>query len=164
MRNESLFVKRMIALALALTFLVASSVRRVEAAPTPALTSEQIEGILQEAYNGFATFEVQQVVSLFAADATVEDPGGTPPLQGTQAITNHLNSFPVLFEQVRLYSLEVRVCGQEAAVKWRYRFKTKTGHTFFLEGFGFSKFNQDGKIQTLKEFFDLAYFLEQLQK
>ena len=164
MRNQSLFVKKLIALAMALTFLFASSAVRVEAAPTPALTSEQIEAILEEVYNGFATFEVQQVVSRFAADATVEDPVGTPPMQGTQAITNHLNSFPVLFEQVKLYSLEVRVGGQEAAVKWRYRFKTKTGHTFFLDGFGVSRFNEEGKIQTLKEFFDLEYFLAELQK
>ena len=164
MKNRSLFVKELIALAMAFMFLFASNVTPVEAAPTPALTSEQIEVILEEVYNGFATFEVQQVVSRFAADATVEDPVGTPPMQGTQAITNHLNSFPVLFEQVKLYSLEVRVGGQEAAVKWRYRFKTKTGHTFFLDGFGVSRFNEEGKIQTLKEFFDLEYFLAELQK
>ena len=164
MKNKSLFVKKMTALATALMLVVVSSVTRVEAAPLPELTSQQIEAIVEEVYNGFATFDVQQVVSDFAADAVVEDPVGTPPMQGTQAIINHLQNFPVLFDQVKLYSLDVRVGGQEAAVKWRYRFKTKTGHTFFLEGFGFSKFNQDGKIQTLKEFFDLQYFLEELQK
>ena len=164
MKNKSLFVKRMTALATALMLVVVSSLARVEAAPPAELTSQQIEAIVEEVYNGFATFEVQQVVSHFAADAVVEDPVGTPPMVGTQAIINHLQNFPVLFDQVKLYSLDVRVGGQEAAVKWRYRFKTKTGHTFFLEGFGFSKFNQEGKIQTLKEFFDLAYFLEELQK
>ena len=164
MRNQSLFVKKMIALAMALMFLFASSAVRVEAAATPVLTSEQIEAIVEEIYAGFATFDAQQVISHFAADAVVEDPVGTPPIQGTQAIIAHLESFPTLFEQVRLYSLDVRVCGQEAAVKWRFRFKTKTGHTFFLEGFGVSRFNQEGKIQSLKEYFDLAFFLEQLQK
>jgi steroid delta-isomerase len=164
MKNHSLFVRKMTALAAALLILVASSATRVEAATTQNLTSEQIETILEEVYNGFATIDVQQVVSHFAADAVVEDPVGTPPMQGTQAIIAHLQNFPVLFDQVKLYSLEVRVGGQEAAVKWRYRFKTKSGHTFFLDGFGVSKFNQDGKIQTLKEFFDLAYFMEQLQK
>lgn len=154
----------MTAAAMALLILIASSATRVEAAPPPDLTSQQIEAILEEVYNGFATFAVQQVVSHFAADAVVEDPVGTPPMVGTQAIIAHLESFPTLFDQVKLYSLEVRVGGQEAAVKWRYRFKTKTGHTFFLDGFGVSKFNQEGKIQTLKEFFDLAYFMEHLQK
>ena len=164
MKNQSPFLRKITALAMALLFLVASTATRVEAAPTPDLTQQEIEAVLEEVYKGFATFDTQQVVSRFAADAVVEDPVGTPPMQGTQAITAHLESFPVLFDQIKLYSLEIRVGGQEAAVKWRYRFKTKTGHTFFLDGFGMSKFNQDGKIQTLKEFFDLAYFLEQLQK
>ena len=164
MRNQSMFVKKMVVLTMVLTFVFASSAVRVEAAPTPDLTTQQIEAIVEEIYNGFATFEAQQVASHFAADAVVEDPVGTPPIQGTQAIIAHLESFPVLFDQVKLYSLDVRVCGQEAAVKWRFRFKTKTGHVFFLEGFGMSKFNQEGKVQSLKEFFDLAYFLEQLQK
>lgn len=164
MKKQSVFLRKMTAAAMALLILIASSATRVEAAPPPDLTSQQIEAILEEVYNGFATFAVQQVVSHFAADAVVEDPVGTPPMVGTQAIIAHLESFPTLFDQVKLYSLEVRVGGQEAAVKWRYRFKTKTGHTFFLDGFGVSKFNQEGKIQTLKEFFDLAYFMEQLQK
>lgn len=164
MKKQSVFFRKMTAAAMALLILIASSATRVEAAPPPDLTSQQIEAILEEVYNGFATFAVQQVVSHFAADAVVEDPVGTPPMVGTQAIIAHLESFPTLFDQVKLYSLEVRVGGQEAAVKWRYRFKTKTGHTFFLDGFGVSKFNQEGKIQTLKEFFDLAYFMEQLQK
>ena len=41
-------------------------------------------------------------------------------------------------------------------------FTTKTENVFFLEGIGFFKFNQDGKIQLEREFFDLAYFLAQL--
>ena len=48
MRNQSLFVKKMIALAMALMFLVASNVTRVEAAPVNNLTPEQIEAIATE--------------------------------------------------------------------------------------------------------------------
>jgi hypothetical protein len=65
---------------------------------------------------------------------------------------------------MKLYSLDIKPGGQGAAVTWRLRFTTKSGHVFFLEGIGFFEFNQDGKIQREKQFFDLAYFLEQLQK
>ena len=85
-------------------------------------------------------------------------------MQGKEAIAAYLATFPTLFNQMKLYSLDIKVGGQEAGVKWRLRFTTKTGNVFFLEGIGHFKFNQDGKIQTEKEFFDLAYFLEQLQK
>lgn len=163
MRNQSLFLKKMTALATALIFLAASSVARVEAAATYDLTSEQIEAVIEDVFDAFVAFDAQRAVSHFAADGVVEDPVGTPPIQGTQAIAAYLETFPSLFSQIKLYSLDVKVCGQEAAVKWRLRFKTKTGNVFFLEGIGFFKFNQEGKIQSEREFFDLAAFLEQLQ-
>ena len=50
MRNLS-FVKRMTALAMALMFLVASNVTRVEAAPANNLTPEQIEAIVRNMYD-----------------------------------------------------------------------------------------------------------------
>ena len=164
MRNKNLFVKRMSALAAALLFLVASSVTRVEAAPPPDLTSQQIEAVIEDAFAGLVAFDVQRVVNNFSADAVLEDPVGTPPMQGTQAIAAYLASFPTLFNQMKLYSLDIKVRGHEAAVKWRIRFTTKTGHVFFLEGVGFFKLNQEGKIELEREFFDLDYFLAELQK
>lgn len=164
MKNQSLFLKKMIALAMALLFLFASTATRVEATPTPDLTPQQIEAAIEDAFAGLVTFDVPRVINHFAADAVLEDPVGTPAMVGTQAITAYLETFPTLFDQMKLYSLDIKVGGQEAAVKWRLRFTTKSGHTFFLEGIGYFKFNEQGKIQTEKEFFDLAYFLEHLQK
>ena len=162
MRIQSLFLKKLTALAMALMFLTVSSVTRVEATPSYDLTPEQIETVLEDVFTKLAAFDAQGVVVYFAPDAVIEDPVGTPPIQGTQAITAYLQTFPTLFNHLKLYSLDVKVCGQEAAVKWRLRFKTKIGNTFFLEGIGFFKFNQQGKIELEREFFDLAYFLAQL--
>ena len=164
MRNQSLFMKRTTALVLSLMFVVASTVARVQAAPTPDLTSQQIEAVLEDAFAGLVAFDAQRVVNNFASDAVLEDPVGTPPMVGTQAITTYLESFPTLFNQMKLYSLDIKPRGQEAAVKWRIRFTTKSGHVFFLEGIGYFKFNQEGKIQLEKEFFDLDYFIAELQK
>lgn len=163
MRNQSLFVKKMTALAMALMFLVASGVTRVGAAAAPALTSEQTEAVIEDAFAGLVAFDVQRVINNFAPDAVLEDPVGTPPIQGKQAIAAYLETFPTLFSELKLYSLDIKVCGQEAAVKWRLRFKTKTGNVFFLDGIGFFKLNQEGKIQLEREFFDLAYFMAQVQ-
>ena len=164
MRNQSLFIKKMTALALALMFLVATNVTRVEAAPTQNLTPQQIEAVIEDAFAGLVAFDVPRVMNNFSADAVVEDPVGTPPLQGTQAITAYLETFPTIFSQMKLYSLDIKVRGQEAAVTWRIRFTTRTGNVFFLEGIGFFRLNQEGKIELEREFFDLEYFLGQLQK
>jgi Nuclear transport factor 2 (NTF2) domain. len=120
--------------------------------------------VLEDAFAGLVAFDAQRVVNNFASDAVLEDPVGTPPMVGTQAITTYLESFPTLFNQMKLYSLDIKPRAQEAAVKWRIRFTTKSGHVFFLEGIGYFKFNQEGKIQLEKEFFDLDYFLAELQK
>lgn len=162
MRN--LLIKKMTALAMTLTVLFATSAARVEAATTPDLTSQQIEAVIEDAFAGLITFDVQRVIQHFADDAVLEDPVGTPPMVGKAAIVAYLEAFPTLFNQMKLYSLDIKPGGQEAGVKWRLRFTTKSGHVFFLEGIGFFEFNQDGKVQREKQFFDLAYFLEQLQK
>jgi steroid delta-isomerase len=159
---RSRFVKKMTALTMALMLLVASSVTRVEAAPTQELTPEQIETALEDVFAKLAAFDAQGVVNYFAADAVIEDPVGTPPIQGTQAITAYLQTFPTLFSKMKIQSLDVVVRGQEAAVKWKIRFKTHSGNAFVLEGIGFFMFNQEGKIQLEREFFDLEYFLSQL--
>src|SRR5215203_7525496 len=164
MRTKILFIRKMTALAIALLFLIASSVTRVEAATTNELTSQQVESVIEDAFAGLVAFDAQRVVNNFASDAVLEDPVGTPPIQGTQAIAAYLGTFPTLFSQMKLYSLDIKVRGQEAAVTWRLRFTTKTGNVFFLEGIGFFRLNQQGKIELEREFFDLDYFLAELQK
>lgn len=163
MRNLS-FVKRMTALAMALMFLVAANVKRVEAAPANNLTPEQIEAIVTDVFNKFAAFDAQGTAALYAPDGTIEDPVGTTPIQGTQAIIAYLETFPTILNEIRVQHFDVTVAGQEAAIKWRLRFKTKTGNVFFVDGVGIFKINPDGKVQSDREYFDYAYFLAQLQQ
>ena len=113
MRNQSLFAK-MTALAMALTVMVVTNVTRVDAAPTPNLTPQQVEAVIEDAFAGLVAFDVPRVMNNFAADAVLEDPVGTPAMQGTQAITTYLESFPTLFNQMKLYSLDIKVRGNEA--------------------------------------------------
>ena len=161
MRNPA-FMKRLTALAMALMFLLAAHVTRVKAAPANTLTSEQIATIVTDMFNKFAAFDAQGTTDAFAADGTIEDPVGSTPIQGSQAILAYQQSFPSILNEIRIQSFDVTVCGQEAAVKWRLRFKTKTGNVFFVDGIGIIKVNENGKIQSDREFFDQAYFLSQL--
>jgi ketosteroid isomerase-like protein len=163
MRNLC-FVKRMTALAMALMFLVASNVTRVEAAPANNLTPEQVEAIVRNMYSKFTAFDAQGTTDCFAPDGTIEDSVGTNLVQGTQAILAYQQSFPTLLDELRFQSVDITVGGQEAAVKWRIRLRTKTGNVFFLEGIGIVKVNDDGKIQSARNFFDYAYFESQLMQ
>jgi uncharacterized protein (TIGR02246 family) len=163
MRNLS-FVKRMAALAMALMFLVVLNATRVEAARVNNLTPEQIEAVVTQVFEKFAAFDAEGTAALYAPDGTIEDPVGTPPVQGTQAIIAYLETFPTILNEIRVQSFDVTVAGQEAAIKWRLRFKTKTGNVFLVDGIGIFKINADGKVQSDREYFDYAYFLSQLQQ
>ena len=154
----------MTALAMALMFLFASNVMRAEAAPANDLTPEQIEAIVRDMYNKFAAFDAQGTTDCFAPDGTIEDSVGTTPIQGTQAILAYQQSFSTVLNEIRFQSVDITVGGQEAAVKWKLRLKTKTGNVFFLEGIGILKINENGKIQSDRNFFDLAYFQSQLMQ
>ena len=163
MRNLN-FVKRMTALAMALMFLVASNITRVQAAQVNNLTPEQIEALVTDVFNKFAAFDAEGTAALYAPDGTIEDPVGTTPVQGTQAIIAYLQTFPTILDEIRVQHFDVTVAGQEAAIKWRLRFKTKTGNVFFVDGIGIFKINEQGKVQSDREYFDLAYFQSQLQQ
>jgi steroid delta-isomerase len=115
-------------------------------------------------FEKFAAFDAEGTAALYAPDGTIEDPVGTPPVQGTQAIIAYLETFPTILNEIRVQSFDVTVAGQEAAIKWRLRFKTKTGNVFFVDGIGIFKINADGKVQSDREYFDYAYFLSQLQQ
>ena len=163
MRNLSSLTKKISVLALAFMILMTASATSSEAAVPADLTSQQIEAIIEDAFAGLISFDAQRVLQHYADDAVLEDPVGTTPMEGKPAIAAYLASFPTLFNQMKLYSLDIKPGGQEAGVTWRIRFTTKTGKVFFLEGIGFFKFNDQGLIQSEKQFFDLAYFLAQLQ-
>jgi steroid delta-isomerase len=149
--------------ALAIMILITAGATRAEAAVPADLTSQQIEAVIEDAFAGLISFDAQRLLQHYDDDAVLEDPVGTTPMQGKAAIAAYLASFPTLFNQLKLYSLDIKPGGQEAGVTWRIRFTTKTGKVFFLDGIGWFKFNEQGKVIHEKQFFNLAYFLEQLQ-
>lgn len=163
MRTLNSLTKKITALAFAIMILITAGATRAEAAVPADLTSQQIEATIEDAFAGLITFDAPRLLQHYADDAVLEDPVGTTPMVGKPAIAAYLAAFPTLFNQMKLYSLDIKPGGQEAGVTWRIRFTTKTGKVFFLEGIGWFKFNEQGKVIHEKQFFDLAYFLEQLQ-
>jgi steroid Delta-isomerase len=163
MRSQSQFSKKMMALVTALMFFVVSSATRVEATASYDLTPAQIEAAVEEYFDSLASLDVQRFVNNFAPDGVFEDPVGTPPIQGTQAITAYVGAIFPQFREGKSRIQEVIVCGQEAAVNWKLRLKSMTGKVIIIDGMGIFKFNSQGKLQSVREFWDLAALSAQLQ-
>ena len=199
MKDQNMFLQKMMAMATALMFLAIAATTRVVAADTRAvptraqipqsqarayrlveaspttispivtpvaiedLTPEQIEAAVEEYFASIGSLNVQRYVNNFAPDGVLEDPVGTSPLQGTQAIADYFAAITTPFIEIKPMVQEVIVCGHEAAVNWKLRLKTTTGKIIVIDGMGVFNFNQAGKLQLVREFWDLAAFLAQLQ-
>jgi steroid Delta-isomerase len=158
------------ALALMIALIAATStafVPPVKAAgtlsPTSSLTPEQIEAAVEEYFDAVSAHDVQRYVNTFAPDGVLEDPVGTPPLQGTAAITGFITNIIAPFSDIKHRIQDVVVCGNEAAVNWKLDLKTTTNKHITIDGMGIFRFNQDGKLESVREFWDLAAFLADLQ-
>jgi steroid Delta-isomerase len=131
--------------------------------PVMAMTPEQVEAAVDEYFNSVGAFDVQRYVNNFAPNGVLEDPVGTPPVQGTQNIAAFITSIIAPFSEIKHKIQDINVCGNEAAVNWKLHLKTTTGKKITIDGMGIFSFNQDGKLQSVREFWDLADFLAQLQ-
>lgn len=127
------------------------------------LTPEQVEAAVEEYFDSVGAFDVQRYVNNFAPDGVLEDPVGTPPVQGTAALTAFITNIIAPFQEIKHKIQDINVCGNEAAVNWKLHLKTTTGKKIIIDGMGVFTFNQQGKLQSVREFWDLAAFLAQLQ-
>jgi steroid Delta-isomerase len=98
--------------------------------------------------------------SCFATDATVDDPVGSPPIQGTDAILERGKEFMANFETVGLYPEYVSVDNLRAAAKWNGQGVMKDGRFVKFEGINFFQFNETGKIVKLVGFWNPADMVE----
>ena len=128
-----------------------------------AMTPEQVEAAVEEYFNAVGAFDVQRYVNTFAPNGVLEDPVGTPPIQGTAAITAFITNIITPFSEIKHKIQDINVCGNEAAVDWKLHLKTTTGKKIVIDGMGVFSFNQNGKLQSVREFWDLAAFLADLQ-
>jgi steroid delta-isomerase len=107
--------------------------------------------------------DAEAFVDAFAPDAVSHDPVGTPPHQGQEAIRQFITGVMSGFETVGLTENNVFISGNSAAVMWTGRGRTKSGRDIVFEGIDVIEGNQDGKIQTLKAFWDPTPVMAALQ-
>lgn len=96
----------------------------------------------------------------FASNAIVDDPVGSTPIQGTDAILERGKEFMTNFETVGLYPEYVSVDNLRAAAKWNGQGVMKDGRSVKFEGINFFQFDETGKIVNLTGFWNPADMVE----
>ena len=120
--------------------------------PTP----EQIIAAVHGYVEAFAKGEPELAVALFAADATVEDPVGTPPKVGTEAIREFYTMSMQTGAKLHLDG-PIRVGENYAAFSFQVRL-TMEGKVMTVDVIDIFRFNDAGKIAKMEAYFGPSNF------
>lgn len=92
----------------------------------------------------------------FAPDAWIEDPVGTPRLEGHDAIGGFYDQTTSLAESISLRpTVPLRIAGGEAAFSFQAR-PVMGGTTFSIDIIDVMTFDDEGRITTMRAFWDAA--------
>ncbi|MBS1690890.1 MAG: nuclear transport factor 2 family protein [Actinobacteria bacterium] len=116
-------------------------------------SAEQAEANAQTV-NDYVTLIAQgrkdEIVALYADDATVEDPVGSEVHVGRQAINTFYVSLPFASAETEIVTL--RALGNEAAFFWRLTVGSDDSGKAAIEILSTMAFTDDGKIAAMKAY------------
>ena len=124
---------------------------------------ENIEAIVAAYFAHMAAMNPEGWLEYFAPDAVSYDPVGHPPTQIHQGFREFFAQLQSVFEQLEPQTEHIFVAGNEAAVKWTIQGLSKTGKSIKFEGITVFEFNEAGKIQTTRAYWNPALMIAQLR-
>lgn len=125
------------------------------------MSPETVTQVVNEYFDAICNLNCEAWLATFAADAVSYEPGN-PPLAGHDMLRAFFNGVAGGFETIEMRPKEIYVVGNEAGVKWAASGLGKTGRTANFEGIDIFTLNDDGKVQTLKAYWNPAAMMAQL--
>ena len=115
-----------------------------------------IRSVVDAYTEAFKAGDKDAYVALFAPDATVEDPVGSPTHKGHDAIGDFFTQMSTMADSIELcVTGPVRVAAGECAFPMQAR-PTMGGTTMCIDIIDVMTFDDDGKITTMRAFWDPA--------
>lgn len=112
-------------------------------------SNEVIRTNVQRYLDLVATGTAEEIVELFAPDATLEDPVGSEPKVGREAILEFYASFAQLKKETRLVTL--RACAGHAA--FHFEIVTDAGEMKYrMAPLEVMTFDDDGRVTSMRAF------------
>jgi len=124
------------------------------------MSPETVNNAVNNYFGAISSLDCEAWVANFAADAVSYEPGN--PLEGHDALRAFFNGVAGGFETIEMKPDHIFIVGNEAGVKWSASGVGKTGREVRFEGVDVFTINDEGKIQTVKGFWDPAAMMAQL--
>jgi steroid Delta-isomerase len=129
---------------------------------TEEVSPERISRAVRAYFLAIRAMDAEAIASTFAEDGTTYDPVGSPGVTGQEAIREFFNSIYKNFKSVALTEDSIFVAGDGAAVKWTGKGTSATGKNVNFEGIDVFEVDADGKIRTVRAYWNPAEMIAQL--
>ena len=123
---------------------------------------DKISRAVRAYFLAIRAMDADAIANTFAEDGTTRDPVGAPPVSGREGVREFFQSIFKNFKSVALDENSVFVAGNGAAVKWTGHGTSANGKEVNFEGIDIFEVNDDGKIQTLRAYWNPAEMIAQL--
>jgi steroid delta-isomerase len=123
---------------------------------------EKISRAVRAYFLAIRAMDPEAIANTFAEDGTTFDPVSSPGITGRKGIQEFFESIYKNFKTVALDEDSVFVAGNGAAVKWTGSGTSINGGEVRFEGIDVFEVNDDGKIQTLRAYWNPAEMIGQL--
>ena len=121
------------------------------------------EQTVAEYFSALRAMDVERWVNTFAPDAESHDPVGAPPLKGHAALRDFATGMFSMFEKVGLSEDHIFPAGDSAAVKWTGSGVGRNGKSVRFEGIDVIQCNSEGKIISVRAFWNPAPVIAAVQ-
>ena len=126
------------------------------------VSAERISRAVRAYFLAIRSMDADAVASTFAEDGTTYDPVGSEGVTGREAIREFFSSIYKNFKSVALNEDSIFVAGNGAAVKWTGKGTSANGTNVNFEGIDVFEVDADGKIRTVRAYWNPAEMIAQL--
>ena len=116
--------------------------------------SSSNESIIAEYFSSIRAMDTERLMKTFATRAELHDPVGTPAKRGSEEIRTFFTQTFASFKLVNLTEEHVYACGSSVAVKWVGKAVGPSGKSCDFAGIDTFECAEDGKIATVRAFWD----------
>ena len=126
------------------------------------VSADRISRAVRAYFLAIRAMDPEAIASTFAEDGTTYDPVGSEGVTGRDAIREFFSSIYKNFKNVTLTEDSIFVAGDGAAVKWTGKGTSANGKNVNFEGIDVFEVDADGKIRTVRAYWNPAEMIAQL--
>lgn len=134
----------------------------MQAADHIEFSAERVSRTVRAYFLAIRAMDAEAFANSFAEDGTTYDPVGSAGVTGRDALREFFNSICKNFKSLSLTEDSIFVAGDSAAVKWTGTGTSTNGKDVKFEGIDVLEVNADGKIRTVRAYWNPAEMIAQL--